>query len=523
MTTTGLRRLLALGVSLLLTPAAQAADARQTHSAYWWDPADSGWGVYTFDQGNLLAPYWITYDENGKPTWFMGLAQPQPDGSYRGTLYRYTGTPFGQITGGRASQPGVQIGQVELVFDADPKKMRFTHTLDGHSSTREVTRFNFNGKDVVCRVGPAARAGATNYTDMWWEPSSSGWDLNIMHLDENLYAQWHTYDSDGRAVYMTLGLSRQGDGRYAGKIYRQNDGGRPYKSAGDMSAQPGGVEVGEASLLFLSGERAEFDYVVGSTQGHHRIQRLQAGTEANVCTVETYSSGGGTPGDAELCWPEYAVGDTRTYRGTSTSDGVTSTTGPRTDTITGTGTFNGQSGLVEEIHGPTSGATGVYARNYVGNGSGVILSFGAEALDPANGQVISTSRNDPARVEAPRSFQIGQTVAIDYGVDSTSAAGGGRTEIKSTYRLVGREQVTVPAGTFNACKFEVTIDQRSTIAGSTVQSLWSGHNWVHEGAGRIKQDMQGTSTVTAFGFSTTSQLGATEELQSATVGGQTYP
>lgn len=519
------RGLLAAALTLSLASGLHAEAGDETHSAYWWDPADSGWGLYTFDQGNLLGPYWVSYDEAGKPTWFMGLTTPSQDGSYEGELYLFSGTPFAQIGQGPASQAGTPVGQVKLEFDADPRRMLFTHTLDGHTSTREVTRFDFNGKDVVCRAGGTQRANATNYSDMWWEPSTSGWGMNIMHLDENLYAQWYTYETGGRASYMTLGLARQTDGSYRGAIHRQNDGGRPYKSGGDMSAQPGGSVIGEAMLRFTDGEHARFEWTVGDKQGHHAIQRLQVGDTTNLCAVEDYpGSDVDVPADGELCWPEYRIGDTRTYRGTSTSDDTTEATGPRVDTITGTASFNGHDALVETSDGPTSGGSGVYARNYVGNGEGETqLSFGAEALDPANGQVVSTSRNDPTKVVAPRRFTPGDTVNIDYGVNSTSSAGGGRTEIKTSYRLLGREQVTVPAGTFNACKFEITIDQRSTIAGVGINSLWSGHNWTHEDVGRIKQQMQGTSTTSAYGFNTTTRLGLTEELQSARVGGRQRP
>ncbi|HVJ63146.1 MAG TPA: M64 family metallopeptidase, partial [Tahibacter sp.] len=41
----------------------------ELRTATWWDPAESGWGLFTIDQGNLLAPGWFTYDLDGEPTW----------------------------------------------------------------------------------------------------------------------------------------------------------------------------------------------------------------------------------------------------------------------------------------------------------------------------------------------------------------------------------------------------------------------------------------------------------------------
>lgn len=523
------RRTLAFALALSLAPTLHAYEpGAQTHSASWWDPADSGWGVATLDQGHVLGPYWFSYDEEGRPSWLMGVALPQEDGSYAGDLYRFSGTPFAQIADVRANRPGSVVGTVKLDFDADPKKMRFTTTIDGTTAVRDMTRFNFSGKDMVCKATQAPRTEATNYSDMWWEPSTSGWGINIMHLGENLYGQWYTYEAPDRAVFMTLGLTRQADGSFAGGIYRQKDGGRPFKSTASQSSQPGSEEIGSASLLFLDGNRVEFDYVVGDEQGHHVLRRFQFGTVANLCEARPYDTSGdggddGDEGDGELCYPPYRVGDTRTLRSTGTSNGTPGDPHVYTETITGNATFNGQSGLVQAISGQTSAGNGVYARNYLGNGDGTIASFGAEALDPSNGQVISTSRNDPARVEMSRRFTAGETVSIDYGVNSTSAAGSGRTDITSTYRLLGREQVVVPAGSFNACKFEVTIEETTNVAGVTTRTLLSGHNWTDANFGRIKQQFEGTNTVTVFGTNTTTQLTSAEELLEATMNGEHRP
>ena len=513
MSTNTIRYTLATAIALALAPCAQAAP---THSGTWWNPDDSGWGITTIDQGSVLGPYWFTYDEAGRPTWFMGVALPQADGSYAGDLYRFTGLPLTQISQapGRASQPGTVVGTVHLDFDADPKKLDFSYRIGGQTTTRALQRFNFSGKHVLCSATNAPRADATNYTDMWWEPATSGWGIHLQHLDEHIYGQWYTYEAPNRAVFMTLGLTRQADGSYAGKVYRQNDG----------------QEVGSASMVFLDGTRAEFEYRIGSTRGSHVMQRFQVGTLANVCAVQPYSSGDGDDDDddggngaGEACHPPYRIGDSRTLRSTSTSNGTAAAPHTFIEAVTVQASFNGQAGLVQTISGQTSAGNGVYARNYVGNGEGSIASFGAEALDPSSGQVISTSRNDPARVEMSRSFQTGETVAIDFGVNSSSAAGNGRTEIKSTYRLLGREQVTVPAGTFDACKFEITVEESSQIAGATTRTQFSGISWTDAAFGRVKMQTSGTSTVTAYGFNTTTQIGGAEELLQATMNGQQRP
>lgn len=36
---------------------------------------------------------------------------------------------------------------------------------------------------------------AANYTDMWWNPSESGWGISfVQHASNQVYAVWYTYD-----------------------------------------------------------------------------------------------------------------------------------------------------------------------------------------------------------------------------------------------------------------------------------------------------------------------------------------
>ena len=520
------RYLLTFALGLGLASSLHAESRNPNHTATWWDSNDPGWGVSTLDQGNGVGPYWFTYDEDGRPTWFMGLGLPQPDGSFAGNLYRFTGTPFQDISDVQSNRPATIIGSVKLEFANDPHKMRFTTNIDGQTVSRDVTRFNFDGKDVVCKAVPAASPAMTNYSEMWWEPATTGWGLILLHLDQHIYAQWYTYEAPDRSVFMTMGLERQVDGSYTGTIYRQRDGGRAFKSGTKATSQPGSEAIGTASLIFLDGTRAEFDYVVGNDQGHHVLQRFQMGALANECEVRPYEvdgGGGGNPQDGELCMPPYALNDARTLRVISTADGIADDPFVFTETVTGTATFNGQSGFRMTYTSAAYAGNGTYAYSYVGNGAETTASFGGEAMDPATQQLISTTKSDPARVELTRRFKQDETIALDYGLNATSALGNTRIDMKTTYRLVGKERVTVPAGTFTACKIETTIDLRSTVAGISTHVQRSGFFWSDANFGLVKRETQGTSTVDAFGYTMTTQVGDEEELLEATMQGGHRP
>ena len=511
----------ALGFALACVPfVAFAQTASKT--ATWSVPTEGGWGVFTLDQGNVLSVGWFSYDDEGEPTWFLvPNSTPQPDGSYAGPILKFSGVPFAQIAG-NAADPAQSLGQATLRFTSD-KSMQFAYSIGARSQTKTLERTNFAGKDLVCRPGTGSRVSATNYSDVWSSPTSSGWGVHIAHLDDALYATWYTYDPDRESIFLIGGTTRQPDGSYTGPLFRQRNG-TPYYQINGTRPSSGADAIGTVTLRFSDGENATFSYTIGDVTQTKTLRRSQIGSATNVCTVEAFTTGGtgGGGNGTEECFPPYRIGDTRQLRDNSTSNGQASVYNFR-EKVVRDATFNGQAGFMQEVDGQTSAGTGVYARNYVGNGTNTTASFGAEALNPSTGQVISTSTNVPARVELPRSFTVGQTVPLDFKVNGTSQGFATTVDIKSTYKLIGRESVTVPAGTFNACKFETTVEQNSSVSGISTRTLLSGTSWTSSVFGLLKRQDSGNTTVSGFGINTTTQQSSTQELMSATMNGQNTP
>jgi hypothetical protein len=514
-----LSRPLALALALLPT-LSFAQSATTMKSATWWNPAESGWGLFTVDQGNYLATGWFTYDADGEPTWFlMPGVTVQSDGSYRGEVHRFTGVPLAQIAG-QAADPSTMIGTGTLRFESD-KAMQFSYTVNGQTQNKSLTRFAYGDKDLVCKSSAPARAAASNYSDLWYNAASSGWGLFLQHVDSNLYGSWYTYDTDREAVFLAMVTTRQADGSFTGELYRQRNG-TPFSQIDGARPSAAADVVGSVTLRFTNGENGTFTYTIGGTTQTKSISRIQFGSTAAVCEVQPYQTAGNNGGQGEDCHPPYRIGDTRQLRTTSVSNGQSSTSTFR-ETVVREATFNGQSGFMQEVEGQTSAGNGVYARNYVGNGSGSTASFGAEALNPGTGQVISTSLNVPARVELPSRFTIGQTVPLDFKVNASAQGFTTTVDIKATYKLVAKENVTVPAGTFSACKFETTIEESSNTAGVSTRTLLAGTSWTSGSFGLLKRQDGGTSTVTGFGQNLTTNLSSTQELLSARMSGQSVP
>lgn len=513
----------ALTLALLAAPALGHAQAVMK-TATWWNPSESGWGMFTLDQGSALAAGWFTYDSDGEPTWFLlsGVA-PQADGSYRGDLLRFSGVPYPQIAG-QAADPPTVLGQGTLRFQSETA-MTFAYTVNGQSTTKSLTRFGFNGKDLLCKSSTAPRTAAGNYSDLWHSPSTNGWGLHISHVDDDLFATWYTYDLDREATFAIGATRRQPDGSFTGPLLRQRNG-TPFGQINGSAASTQADTIGSVTIRFNDGGNGSFSYTVGNVSQTKPIERLQFGSTASVCEVRAYPAGNPAPDPGgsgqEECQPPYRLGDVRTVRDTATSNGQGSVTTFR-ETNVREASFNGNAAIVQEVDGSTSAGTGVYARNYVFNGNGTTGSLGAEALNPASGQVISTSLNVPARIELPRSFTVGQTVPLQFKVNATAQGFTTTIDLRSSYKLLGKESVTVPAGTFSACKFETTVEQNSSVSGVTTRTQLTGTLWSHPTWGMVKNQTSGSTTVSVFGQNQVTNHSSTQELVSARMNGQTTP
>src|SRR5690606_38701450 len=136
--------------------------------------------------------------------------------------------------------------------------------------------------------------------------------------------------------------------------------GTPFLDIDGAPAGTGSDVIGSMRLVFANGQNATFEYTIGGVSQSKTIQRYQFGTSANVCRVAAYGSiggggGGGGGASGDDCMPPYSVGDVREVRFDEGTEGE----GERIERIVGTGTFQGQQALVQEISGQTSAGNGV--------------------------------------------------------------------------------------------------------------------------------------------------------------------
>lgn len=257
-------------------------------SGTWWKSSETGWGLTVFDQGNVLAPTWFTFDADGEPTWFIvGGAFLQSDGSYRGDLLRFTGTRYDQISGPAATS-ATSIGNVVLRYSGE-RALQFQYTADGVTQSKALERFPFGARDFSCTVSPDGdRSGSANYTDLWTggDAANAGWGLTLFHIDSGIFAIWYTYDLDGEATFFVIATSRQSDGSFTGTIFRQRNG-TPFLQIADQPASPASDPVGNATFRFDDGDSASFSYALGGVSQTKPIVRLLVGSRPTDCQTVT--------------------------------------------------------------------------------------------------------------------------------------------------------------------------------------------------------------------------------------------
>lgn len=104
----------------------------------------------------------------------------------------------------------------------------------------------------------------------------------------------------------------------------------------------------------------------------------------------------------------------------------------------------------------------------------------------------------------PKKWTTGQKVDYNHNiVFNPSQAIGNGTQV-GTATFLGTESVTVPAGTFSACKFKVDQTTRYPAVGSI--SVTSFTSWNVAGVGNVKSEGTDTSTVPIVGTVTSNYL-----------------
>lgn len=122
---------------------------------------------------------------------------------------------------------------------------------------------------AVC--ASAQSVPATNYTDMWWNPSESGWGVSFtQHAATNqVFAIWYTYDprEAGTTAFKPLWIvmpagTWTSPTSLTGTVYVTN--GVPFNMAG---SNPTNTVVGTFTFTFANANNGLFAYNISAPAG----------------------------------------------------------------------------------------------------------------------------------------------------------------------------------------------------------------------------------------------------------------
>ena len=127
------------------------------------------------------------------------------------------------------------------------------------------------GLAVVVALISRPASAISDYTDLWWTPAEAGWGINLAQQANALFGTFYVYAIDGRSVWFTAQMSREGSGdRFTGPLFR---------ITGTFYGAPawGGytiVQAGTATFEATSSTSGTLEYSVDGVVVSKSIERL---------------------------------------------------------------------------------------------------------------------------------------------------------------------------------------------------------------------------------------------------------
>ena len=136
---------------------------------------------------------------------------------------------------------------------------------------------NWNGNTLSFPDTTLAVTDGPVYQGLWWVPNGAetGWGMNLAHQGDQLYATWYTYDTGGKAWWLSMLASRTTptSSAYSGTIY--------VNVGPSFNNFPGAVvlvAVGTGTLTFADANNGSFVYDVNGVAQTKAITRFDLAT-----------------------------------------------------------------------------------------------------------------------------------------------------------------------------------------------------------------------------------------------------
>lgn len=125
---------------------------------------------------------------------------------------------------------------------------------------------------LLMSIGSSSVYGQSNYSDLWWTPTESGWGLSLSHHNDQMFGVLYIYDLDGSPTWFTIpgGTFSSDQKSFRGDIYRTT-GPRPDQTFDISRVQS--TKVGSASIVFGDANNAILDYTLNDVVLRKAITR----------------------------------------------------------------------------------------------------------------------------------------------------------------------------------------------------------------------------------------------------------
>ena len=130
------------------------------------------------------------------------------------------------------------------------------------------------GVVVGCNTTPPPPPPATtsNFTDLWYNPSESGWGVSITHHGSGIgFIAWYTYDGFGNPKWYFASSCRFSGNACSGTLYETS--GPPFGSSFNASSVTVRA-VGTITFNFSSADNGVMSYTINGVAGSKSITRL---------------------------------------------------------------------------------------------------------------------------------------------------------------------------------------------------------------------------------------------------------
>ena len=185
--------------------------------------------------------------------------------------------PFSEVVYNSGTTEAGSSGSGIFTFDGSQYVLRGglwggSALCSNPTGTDNFSRFDQVYGALAPYLSPA-NAPAFNYSDMWFNPSESGWGIDVIqHPSHVIFAVWFTYDTDGnRTWYVLPSGSWSSPNTYSGTLYQTSG---PPANAGTFNAASVRVTaVGTGTLTFSDANNGTWTYIVNGASGTKAITR----------------------------------------------------------------------------------------------------------------------------------------------------------------------------------------------------------------------------------------------------------